>query len=80
MTRTKVLLISHNHPKLLAGGVEVYMAGLYEELRASPEFERPRRAQCISPPSVSSSHPGQSPPTPSSKYVGVAIRSATVVE
>jgi glycosyltransferase involved in cell wall biosynthesis len=39
MTPTKVLLISHNHPKLLAGGVEVYMAGLYEELRASPEFE-----------------------------------------
>ncbi len=39
MTPTKVLLVSHNHPKLLAGGVEVYMAGLYEGLRASPEFE-----------------------------------------
>jgi len=39
MTPTKVLFISHNHPKLLAGGVEVYMAGLYEALRASPEFE-----------------------------------------
>jgi glycosyltransferase involved in cell wall biosynthesis len=39
MTPTKVLLVSHNHPKLLAGGVEVYMAGVYEGLLASPEFE-----------------------------------------
>ena len=37
--RAKVLLISHNHWALLAGGVESYVAGVYDMLRDSTEFE-----------------------------------------
>ena len=35
----KVLFVAHNHPKLLAGGVEIYLGALYEELARSNRFE-----------------------------------------
>jgi glycosyltransferase involved in cell wall biosynthesis len=37
--RRRVLLIAHNHPELLVGGVEVYTRDLYEVLQRSPSFE-----------------------------------------
>jgi glycosyltransferase involved in cell wall biosynthesis len=39
VARRKVLLVSHNHPELLVGGVEVYTRDLYEALQASRDFE-----------------------------------------
>jgi glycosyltransferase involved in cell wall biosynthesis len=39
MTRYKVLLVCHNHPDLLVGGVELYTRDLYEALRDSPRVE-----------------------------------------
>jgi glycosyltransferase involved in cell wall biosynthesis len=38
-SRRRVLFVCHNHWALLAGGVESYVAGVYDTLRASPEFE-----------------------------------------
>ena len=39
MPRKRVLFVVHNHPKLLAGGVEIYLGELYEELSRSDDFE-----------------------------------------
>lgn len=39
MTRYRVLLVCHNHPDLLVGGVEMYTRDLYEALRGSPRVE-----------------------------------------
>ena len=39
MAEPKVLLVCHNHPDLLVGGVEVYVRDLYDSLRASGRFE-----------------------------------------
>jgi glycosyltransferase involved in cell wall biosynthesis len=38
-SRRRVLFVCHNHWALLAGGVESYVAGVYDTLRESPEFE-----------------------------------------
>ena len=38
-SRRRVLFVCHNHWALLAGGVESYVAGVYDTLRDSPEFE-----------------------------------------
>ena len=37
--RRRVLFVAHNHPKLLVGGVEMYVADVYRELERSPDFE-----------------------------------------
>jgi glycosyltransferase involved in cell wall biosynthesis len=39
MPREKVLLVVHNHPDLLVGGVEMYVKNLYDRLAESEEFE-----------------------------------------
>jgi glycosyltransferase involved in cell wall biosynthesis len=39
MTRFKVLLVCHNHPDLLVGGVEMYTRDLYEALSRSARVE-----------------------------------------
>ena len=39
MSDLKVLLISHNHPEVRAGGAEQYAAELYDAMRASSKFE-----------------------------------------
>jgi glycosyltransferase involved in cell wall biosynthesis len=39
MARTRVLYVAHNHPQLLAGGVEIYLGTVYEELSRSERFE-----------------------------------------
>ena len=39
MSKRKVLYISHNHPSVRPGGAEAYALELYEEMRASEEFE-----------------------------------------
>ena len=39
MPRKRVLFVVHNHPKLLAGGVEIYLGALHEELSRSDDFE-----------------------------------------
>jgi glycosyltransferase involved in cell wall biosynthesis len=39
MSRPKVLFVSHNHPDLLVGGVEVYVRDLYRELQNDGRFE-----------------------------------------
>jgi glycosyltransferase involved in cell wall biosynthesis len=39
MARHRVLLVVHNHPALLVGGVEMYVKGLYDALSASGDFE-----------------------------------------
>jgi glycosyltransferase involved in cell wall biosynthesis len=38
-SRPKVLFVCHNHWDLLAGGVESYVAGVYDRFGDSPEFE-----------------------------------------
>ncbi len=38
-SRRRVLFVCHNHWALLAGGVESYVAGVYDTFRDSPEFE-----------------------------------------
>jgi len=37
--RKRVLFVAHNHPKLLVGGVEMYVADVYRELERSGDFE-----------------------------------------
>jgi glycosyltransferase involved in cell wall biosynthesis len=39
MPTRRVLLVLHNHPDLLVGGVEIYTRDLYEALKRSTEFE-----------------------------------------
>lgn len=39
MARKRVLLVVHNHPELLVGGVEMYVKDLYGALRQSHDFE-----------------------------------------
>jgi glycosyltransferase involved in cell wall biosynthesis len=39
VSKRKVLYISHNHPSVRPGGAEAYALELYEEMRASEEFE-----------------------------------------
>jgi glycosyltransferase involved in cell wall biosynthesis len=39
MSKPKVLLVVHNHPELLVGGVEMYVKNLYDAFLASDEFE-----------------------------------------
>src|SRR2546426_4037479 len=39
MRRIKVLLVCHNHPDILVGGVEIYTRDLLEEFRRSPRVE-----------------------------------------
>ena len=39
MSRKRVLFVAHNHPKLLVGGVEMYVADVYRALEASEDFE-----------------------------------------
>jgi glycosyltransferase involved in cell wall biosynthesis len=39
MARRKLLLVCHNHPDLLVGGVEMYVRDLYEALEESSRFE-----------------------------------------
>jgi glycosyltransferase involved in cell wall biosynthesis len=39
MSRQRVLLVVHNHPELLVGGVEMYVKDLYEALATSEQFE-----------------------------------------
>jgi glycosyltransferase involved in cell wall biosynthesis len=37
--RKRVLFVAHNHPKLLVGGVEMYVADVYRALETSDDFE-----------------------------------------
>ncbi len=39
MPRKTVLLVVHNHPELLVGGVEMYVKNLYDAFTGSEEFE-----------------------------------------
>jgi glycosyltransferase involved in cell wall biosynthesis len=39
MPKPRVLLVCHNHPDLLVGGVEMYVRDLYEALNGSGRFE-----------------------------------------
>ena len=39
MARRRVLLISHNHPDVLVGGVEMYVRDLYRAMERTAEWE-----------------------------------------
>jgi len=57
MSRKKVLFVSHNHPALLVGGVELYLRDVYATLERSGDFEPMLVARAGPPLTSADAHP-----------------------
>ena len=74
LSKPKVLLICHNHPDLLVGGVEVYTRDLYEALQRSRGFEPVMLARAGRPYTRTIAyHPG----SPFTRVIGTRISTSS---